>query len=69
MLLRNKSAIIYGVGAVGGAVARRFAAEGAKVFLAARTLEPLERLAKDITAAGGGAEFARVDALDAEAVE
>jgi NAD(P)-dependent dehydrogenase (short-subunit alcohol dehydrogenase family) len=69
MLLQDKSAIIYGAGAVGGAVARRFAAEGATVFLAGRTLEPLERLAKDVAAAGGRAELARVDALDAEAVE
>jgi NAD(P)-dependent dehydrogenase (short-subunit alcohol dehydrogenase family) len=35
MLLENKNAVIYGAGgAVGGAVARAFAREGAKVFLA-----------------------------------
>jgi 3-oxoacyl-[acyl-carrier protein] reductase len=34
MLLENKNAVIYGAGgAIGGAVARAFAREGAKVFL------------------------------------
>jgi NAD(P)-dependent dehydrogenase (short-subunit alcohol dehydrogenase family) len=34
MLLENKNAIIYGAGgAVGGAIARVFAREGAKLFL------------------------------------
>lgn len=32
-LLANKAAIIYGTGAIGGAVAQPFACEGAKVFL------------------------------------
>lgn len=36
MLLNNKIAVIYGgAGAIGGAVARTFAREGAKVFLPA----------------------------------
>ena len=39
MLLRNKNAVISGGGgAIGGAVARAFAREGARVFLAGRTL-------------------------------
>ena len=39
MLLENKNAIIYGAGgAVGGAVARALARDGAAVFLAGRTL-------------------------------
>ena len=39
MLLENKVAEIYGGGgAIGGAVALAFADEGAKVFLAGRTL-------------------------------
>src|SRR5919112_527478 len=38
MLLENKNAIIYGTGgSIGGAVAREFAREGARVFLAGRT--------------------------------
>jgi 3-oxoacyl-[acyl-carrier protein] reductase len=70
MLLENKNAVIYGGGgSVGGAVARAFAREGAKVFLAGRTLESLEEVAQEITASGGVAETAQVDALDEEAVE
>jgi NADP-dependent 3-hydroxy acid dehydrogenase YdfG len=70
MLLENKTAIIYGGGgAIGGAVARTFAAEGATVFLAGRTLSTLEIVADDIRAAGGKAETAVVDAFNAEAVE
>lgn len=70
MLLENKCAVIYGAsGAIGGAVARVFAREGARVFLAGRSLAPLETLAREITAAGGMAEAAPVDALDEAAVE
>ena len=55
MLLENKNAIIYGAaGWIGGAVARVFAREGARVFLAGRTRENLETVADDIIAAGGG---------------
>jgi len=70
MLLENKSAIVYGAGGgIGGGVARTFAREGARVFLVGRTLEKLEAVAADITAAGGSAEVAAVDALDEQAVE
>ena len=49
MLLENKNAVIYGGGEkVGGAVARAFAREGAKVFLTGRTLESLEEVAEEI---------------------
>jgi 3-oxoacyl-[acyl-carrier protein] reductase len=49
-LLESKNAIIYGAGgSVGAAVARAFAREGARVFLAGRTLESLEGVAM-----GGG---------------
>lgn len=69
MLLKDKTAIIYGgSGAVGGAVAKVFAREGARVFLAARGVGPLEAVAEDIRAAGGRAEVAPVDARDREAV-
>lgn len=68
MLLNNKNAIIYGGGgAVGGAIARAFAAEGANVFLAGRTLAKLQKVAEEIKAAGGRAEINRVDALDEDA--
>ena len=70
MLLENKNAVIYGAGgAIGGAVARAFAREGAKVFLAGRTLGKLDSVAKEISAAGGTAETAQVDALDERSVE
>lgn len=70
MLLEHKNAVIYGGGgAIGGAVARAFAREGARVFLAGRTLAPLEEVAEAIRAGGGAAETAQVDALDEIAVD
>lgn len=70
MLLENKNAVIYGGGGwVGGAVARSFAREGAKVFLAGRTPATLDRVAQEISAAGGQAETVRLDALDEKAVD
>lgn len=70
MLLGKKNAVVYGGGgAVGGAVARAFAREGARVFLAGRTLSSLHEVARDIGAAGGVADTAEVDALDQKAVE
>jgi 3-oxoacyl-[acyl-carrier protein] reductase len=70
MLLQNKRAVIYGGGgAIGGAVARAFAREGARVFLAGRRLAKLEQVARDISSAGGKAEIAAVDALDENAVK
>lgn len=69
-LLENKNAVIYGAGgAIGGGVARKFASEGARVFLTGRTRESLDKVAKEITAAGGQAEVAVVDALDEQAVD
>jgi 3-oxoacyl-[acyl-carrier protein] reductase len=70
MLLESKNAVIYGGGgAIGGAVARAFGREGARVFLAGRTLATLEVVAEAIRSAGGAAETAVVDALDAQAVD
>jgi len=70
MLLENKNAVIYGGGgSIGGAVARTFAREGAKVHLAGRTLASLEEVAEEIRSAGGVAETAQVDALDETAVD
>ena len=70
MLLEGKNAVVYGAGgAIGGAVARAFAREGARVFLAGRTLESLDEVAEGIRSAGGVAETARVDALDGKAVD
>jgi 3-oxoacyl-[acyl-carrier protein] reductase len=69
MLLQDKNAVIYGGGSIGGAVARAFAREGARVFLAGRTLRGLEAVADDIRSAGGAADTAEVDALDEKAVD
>lgn len=70
MLLRDRTAIVYGgSGAVGGAVARAFAREGARVFLAGRTASTLEAVARDVRARGGAADVAPVDATDRAAVE
>ena len=70
MLLDNKNAVIYGgAGSIGGAVARAFAREGARVFLAGRTVAKLEAVAEEIRSAGGAAETANVDALDEHAVD
>src|SRR5216683_1869372 len=69
-LLSNKNAVIYGAGgAIGGAVARAFAREGATVFLTGRGLKEVESVADEIRAAGGKAEAAEVDALDEAAID
>jgi len=68
VLLEGKNAVIYGSGHVGTAVARSFAREGARVFLAGRTLETLERMGEDISGEGGQVSAQQVDVLDGEAV-
>ena len=69
MLLKGKTAIVYGGGgAIGGAIARTFAREGAKVFIAGRTLPPLQKVASDIHQNGGAVDIAQVDALDPSSV-
>jgi NAD(P)-dependent dehydrogenase (short-subunit alcohol dehydrogenase family) len=70
MMLQDKVAVIYGAGgAIGGAVARAFAEEGAKLFLTGRDLAPADVVAKDILSSGGSVDAAEVDALDEQAVE
>lgn len=70
MLLEGKAAVIYGAGgAIGGAVARAFAREGARLFLAGRTLAKVRAVADEIVAARGAAEAAQVDAHDGQAVQ
>jgi 3-oxoacyl-[acyl-carrier protein] reductase len=70
MLLEHKNAVIYGgAGSVGRAVARAFAHEGARVFLAGRTLATLDEVARELSSAGGAVETAQVDALDELAVD
>jgi 3-oxoacyl-[acyl-carrier protein] reductase len=67
--LQNKNAIIYGAGgSLGGAMAKAFAASGAKVFLTGIHLDRVQKVADEINASGGYAEAAEVDALDEKAV-
>jgi 3-oxoacyl-[acyl-carrier protein] reductase len=69
MLLKDKNALIYGVGdSLGGAVARAFAAAGATVHLSARRRASVEKVAEEIRRQGGKAEIDVVDALDERAV-
>jgi 3-oxoacyl-[acyl-carrier protein] reductase len=68
MLLENKTAVIYGGGgAIGGGVARAFAREGARLFLAGRTRSKLEAVAEAL-GPGASVSVAEVDALDADSV-
>lgn len=67
--LANKVAVIYGDGTVGGAIAKSFAREGAKVFLTGRTLKKLDEIAKEIADNGGTVETFQLDALDEKAVK
>jgi NAD(P)-dependent dehydrogenase (short-subunit alcohol dehydrogenase family) len=70
MLLQNQKAVIYGAGgAIGGAVARAFVRDGAKVFLAGRTVDSVRGLADELTREGGTAEAAQLDVLDEQAIE
>jgi 3-oxoacyl-[acyl-carrier protein] reductase len=70
MVLDGKNAIIYGGGgAIGGAMARAFAREGGRVFLAGRTLATLDAVAAEIRRNGGRADTAVVDALDEKQVD
>lgn len=65
MLLENKVAVIHGAaGQIGAAVARRFAREGARLFLCGHAREPVMAVAEEL-----GAEGRQVDALDGDAVE
>jgi NAD(P)-dependent dehydrogenase (short-subunit alcohol dehydrogenase family) len=70
MMLENRIVVVYGAGgAIGGAVARAFAAEGAGVYLTGHVRTPVEAIAREIVSAGGSAEAAEVDALDEHAVD
>jgi len=70
MLLENKNAVIYGAGgAIGGATARAFAREGARLFLTGRRRTTIDTVADEVLAAGGVAETAELDALDERAIE
>jgi NAD(P)-dependent dehydrogenase (short-subunit alcohol dehydrogenase family) len=70
MLLEDKTAVVYAAGGtIGGAVARAFAREGARLLLTGRDVAKVDAVAGEIVAGGGVAETAQLDALDEEAVE
>ena len=63
--LQDRVAIIWGgAGSIGTATARRFAEEGARVYLAGRT----EGTLRDTAAAAGAAGYGVVDVLDEDTV-
>ncbi len=65
MLLENKVVVVHGAaGAVGSAMSRTFAREGARLFLAGRSLTRRHPLARDLDA-----EAHQVDALSEDDVE
>jgi len=66
--LENKVAVVYSDGTVGSAVAKSFACEGAKVFLAGRSKSRLDAIAGEITSSGGTVSTAILDALDEKGV-
>ena len=70
MLLDGKIAVIYGGGgSIGGASARAFAREGARLFLVGRTKPTLEEVAEELRAFGADVDTEEVDALDEGAVD
>lgn len=70
MLLENKVAVIHGGGgSIGAATARVFAHEGARLFLAGRSLPRLEAAASAARAEGAEVSIAVVDASDQAAVD
>lgn len=67
--LENKVAVVYGDGAIGSAIAKAFAREGARVFLTGRTLTKLNTIDDEIMSDVGAIDTAKLDALDEQAVE
>jgi NAD(P)-dependent dehydrogenase (short-subunit alcohol dehydrogenase family) len=69
-ILQGKNAVIYGGGgSLGSTIAKAFAKEGAKVFLAGRHLSSVQQLADEIAGASGRAEAARIDATNESEVK
>lgn len=69
MLLKDKIAVVYGAGgSAGSAVCVAFAREGAVVYLAGRTKEKLDAVAKKISGEGNACYGNVLDASDKQAV-
>lgn len=70
MRLKDRIALITGASrGIGAAVAKRFAAEGAHVVLAARTVGGLEEVDDAIRAAGGAATLVPLDLRQGEMID
>lgn len=68
--LNGKIAWVTGAGGgIGEASAKSLAAAGAHVVLSGRRLEELQRVVHDISQAGGKAEAAQLDVVDAQATQ
>lgn len=68
-MLRDKVAIVYGAGGIGGGIARAYAEAGAKLYLASRSAPKLDAIAKAIRKAGHEVETQVLDVFDQQAVD
>ena len=69
MRFTGRTALVTGASrGIGEAVARRLAAEGARVLAAARTVAALEKVVAEIVAAGGKAAAIPLDLADASSI-
>jgi NAD(P)-dependent dehydrogenase (short-subunit alcohol dehydrogenase family) len=69
-MLRGLTAVIHGGGgAIGGAIARTFAREGARLFVTGLSALRLSRVVTEVRELGGEIEAAQLDVLDERAVE
>ena len=70
MNLQDRVALVTGAGSgIGAAIARRYAAEGARVAALGRTADELEQVVRGIEKAGGTAAVVLADVSDATAME
>ncbi len=68
--LNNEVAVVIGAtGALGGACAQAMAEAGAKIAVAGRSAERGEARVKEITEAGGAAQFFTCDAMDSTSLK
>jgi len=69
-VLKDRIALVTGASrGLGAAIAKRFAAEGAQVILAARTVGALEEVDDAIREAGGSATIAPIDLLEFDKID